>query len=358
VVCTHDGDIFVPRTEPCGLGQDRPFRPSIAQAGVSPDGRRAPVLYASVERGNVTRMVDLQTEQGFPIAAALPTANEALPRSFTALAADGVTRLHGLMFLPSDFDASQRYPLIDYIYPGPQVAWRPQRFHSVNGAQARALAELGFVTIMLDTRGMPFRNRQVHQAGYGELLEPQLADHAAVVRQLRERHPFIDTERAGIIGYSAGGFAAARALFDYGEVFKVGVAVCGNHDNSFNIASWSDKYRGPGDRESRADQANGSVAHRLKGKLLLISGDMDENVHVSHTLSLVDALIRANRDFDLLIVPNEGHGVLMTSGYALRRTWDYFVQHLRDETPPPDYAIQLEPHEVVRMEKSMGREFR
>jgi dipeptidyl aminopeptidase/acylaminoacyl peptidase len=358
VLCAHDGEIFVAKTEPAGAGQDRPFRPSTAQAGVSPHGRFGVVLYASVERGNVTRIVDLQTQQGFAIAAALPASDEVLPRPFTALAADGVTRLHGLMFCPSNLDDEQCYPLIDYIYPGPQVAWQPQSFRSVNAAQARALAELGFVTIMLDTRGMPFRSRALHQAGYGELLEPQLADHAAVVHQLRERHRFIDRERAGIIGYSGGGFAAARALFDYPDIFKVGVAVCGNHDNSFNIASWSDKYRGPGDRESRAHQANGAAAHRLKGKLLLISGDMDENVHVSHTLSLVDALVRANRDFDLLIVPNEGHGVLMTSGYTLRRVWDYFVRHLRGETPPSNYAIEFEPDEIARMERRAGREFR
>ena len=358
VLLAYDGDIALPRTEPCGLEQNRPFRPAYAQPGVSPGGRFGIVRYASLLRGNVTRMVDLNSRQGFDIVSALPVAGEMLPQPFIATAADGVTTLHGTLFFPSDFVAALSYPLVDYIYPGPQTMLQPQSYHSVNASHAAALAQLGFVTVMLDTRGMPFRSRALHQAGYGELLEPQLADHAAVMRQLCERHPFIDRERIGIFGASGGGAATARALFDYGAIFKVGVSVCGNHDNRFNIAFWSDKYRGPGDPESSAAQANGAAAHKLEGKLLLISGDMDENVHVSHTLALADALVRANRDFDLLIVPNEGHLLLMTSGYVQRRVWDYFVRHLLEQTPPQNFAIKFEPHEMSRMEKSWVWEWR
>ena len=209
---------------------------------------------------------------------------------------------------------------------------------------------------MLDTRGLPFRSRALHQIGYGELLEPQLADHAAVVRQLIERHSFLDGERIGAIGYSGGGLATARALFDYGHIFKVGVAVCGNHDSSLYTSFWSDKYRGPGARDGWTRQANSAAAHKLSGKLLLMSGDLDENVHVSQTLCLANALIRANRDFDLLIVPNEGHMVLMASGYAHRRAWDFFVLHLLGQSPPANFEIKFEPHEVKRMEKSLIRE--
>jgi dipeptidyl-peptidase 4 len=356
VLLAHDGDVAVPKTEPAGLGQDRFFRPSYAKPGVSPTGRFAVGRYSSVERGNVTQIVDLRTRRDFAIASALPAVGGVPPRPFTALAADGVTKLHGVLFFPSDFDERRRYPLIDYIYPGPQFAWQPQSFGSSWTALASTLAELGFVTLMLDTRGMPFRNRALHQIGYGELLEPQLADHAAVVRQLCERYPFLDGDRVGMIGMSGGGLATARALFDYGAIFKVGVAVCGNHDSSNYSTIWSDKYRGPGDRESWVEQANHAAAHKLSGKLLLISGDMDENVHVSQTLSLVDALIRANRDFDLLIVPNQGHHVLMTSGYAQRRAWDYFVRHLLGTTPPPHFEITFEPHELARREVNWLRE--
>jgi dipeptidyl aminopeptidase/acylaminoacyl peptidase len=262
------------------------------------------------------------------------------------------------MFFPSDFDERRHYPLIDYIYPGPQKAQQPQSFRSPNCAPALALAELGFVTIMLDSRGAPISSKAFHQGGYPALLEPQLADHASVVRQLCERCSFIDNDRIGVVGWSGGGCATARALFDYGEIFKVGVAACGNHDSNFYAAFWSDKYRGPRGHEASAEQANPTMAHKLTGKLLLISGDMDDNVHVSHTLSLVDALIRSNRDFDLLIVPNEDHYVLMASGYAMRRAWDYFVRHLLREVPPPNFEIRFESHELARLTKALSREVR
>jgi dipeptidyl-peptidase-4 len=358
VLVTHDGDIFVPPTEPCGLDQSRPFQPTRARPGISPDGRFGVVRYASVSRGNTSKILNFHTQQTLHLATARPPSNATPPRHFSAMAADGVTRLNGVMFLPSDFDENQRYPMIDDIYPGPQVAQQPQSFASMNSASARALAELGFVTIMLDTRCMPVRDRAFHQVGYGKLLELQLADHATVVRQLCEKYSFIDADRIGMIGWSGGGAATARALFDYGEVFKVGVSVCGNHDSDLYLASWSDKYRGPRDDRGWVEKANAARAHQLRGHLLLMSGDMDENVHISQTLTLVDALVRANRDFDLLVVPNADHRVLVTNGYALRRAWDYFVRHLLKETPPADFAIQFEPHELAWYSKSVMREIR
>jgi dipeptidyl aminopeptidase/acylaminoacyl peptidase len=214
---------------------------------------------------------------------------------------------------------------------------------------ARSLAELGFVTFMLDTRRMPVGSRAFHQAGYGDLFEPQLSDHAAIVRQLCAQHRFIDGDRVGVIGQSGGGAATARALFDYGDIFKVGVAASGNHDSRFYAALWADKCLGPGGGEKWVLQANTATARKLQGKLFLISGDMDENVPVSQTLLLADALIRANRDFDLLIVPNAGHAVLMDNGYAQRRAWDYFVRHLLGGTPPSNFEITFEPHELARL---------
>jgi len=152
--------------------------------------------------------------------------------------------------------------------------------------------------------------------------------------------------------------AAARALFDYGEIFKVGVAACGNHNSTFYATSWSDKFRGAGDQEHWGEEANGAVAHKLKGKLLLISGDMDENVPVSQTLALADALVRANKDFDLLIVPNGGHSILLTNGYTQRRMWDYFVRHLLGEAPPSNFEIKFEPFEIDRSGRNFAREIR
>jgi len=358
VLLHHEGDIFVPMTDPCGLEQGRPFQPAYAQAGISPDGHFGVVRYASVDRGNRTEIVDFRTRRGFNIAAAIPELNGVPPRHFTLRAADGVTPLYGVMFFPSNFDEERRYPLVDYIYAGPHTQHQPQSFRSVNSAPAMSLAELGCVTIMLDTRGIPTRSRAFHQVGYGELLEPHLADHAAAARQLCERYRFIDPERVGMIGYSAGGAATARALFDYGEVFKVGISVCGNHDSSFLSVFMSDKYRGPGGRDRWAHQANNAAAHKLEGSLLLMSSDVDTCVHIGHTLSLVDALIRANKDFDLLIVPNEGHDMLLTSGYVQRRVWDYVAHHLLKEVPPRGFEMTFEPHEVAHYQRSYAREQR
>jgi dienelactone hydrolase len=358
VIIRRDGDVYVPLTEPAGMDQDRPYRPSRLRPGVSPDGRFVIARNANASAGNVTELVELRGERNLVLASAQPASGETQTRHFTALAADGVTRLHGLIFLPSDFAESERYPLIDFIYPGPQVAHQPQSFRAVGGALAASLAELGFITMMLDTRGMPVGSRAFHQGGHGKLMEPQLADHAAVVKQLVSRHAFIDGERVGMIGWSGGGYATARALFDYGDVFKAGVSACGPHDVGRYAAMWSNKYRGPAGAAGYAEPQNIELACKLVGKLMLISGDMDENVHVSHTLALVDALIRANKDFELLIVPNAGHDVLVTNGYAQRRAWDFFVRHLLGVTPPADFALSFEAHELARYARNAWREVR
>jgi len=358
VLVAYDGDVSVAANEPSDLDQDRPFRPANARSGLSPDGCYAAIRYTSATRGDRTDIVNIGTRSGFVIASVAPAADATPATHFGVLASDGVTQIFGVMFFPSDFDETRRYPLVDFIYPGPQIAWEPQSYGSLRSSLAKSLAELGFVTVMVDVRGAPLGSRAFHQAGYGHLLEPQLADHAAVVRQLRERFPFIDSDRAGIVGMSGGGLAAARALFDYGDTFTVGVSACGNHDSTYYLSGWSDKYRGPEVDGTWKEQANGAAAHKLVGKLLLISGDMDENVHVAQTLTLVDALIRANKDFDLLIVPNEGHSVLMTNGYAQRRAWDYLIAHLRDETPPKGFEIKFEPHELARCAGRFIRESR
>jgi dipeptidyl-peptidase 4 len=358
VILKHEGDIFVPPTEPRGLNQSLPHRPWTAQPGVSPDTHFAVVSRTSVSEPTCVEVFDLAEHRTVTrLAIQVSEENDSRVRNFTTVAADGVTRLHGVLFLPPEFDEQRRYPLIDFIYPGPQYPHQPQSQLSVNAAPASALAELGFICMMIDTRGMPLRDRAFHQAGYGQLLEPQLSDHAAAVRQLCRRFSYIDDTRIGIIGQSAGGAATARALFDYAEIFSVGVAICGVHDSSLHMSMWSDKYRGPPDASWR-NQANHTAAGKLQGKLLLISGDMDECVHVSHTLQLADALIHAGRDFDMLIVPNAGHDLLMTNAYVQRRVWDYFVRHLLGEEPPAHVDIRFEAHEVEQVPLRSLMEYR
>jgi dipeptidyl aminopeptidase/acylaminoacyl peptidase len=311
-----------------------------------------------VTSGNVTNIVDRNASVVAELGSTALTPGEGPVRRIRLIAADGLTPIHGVMFLPSNFDAAGRYPLIDFIYPGPQVPQQPQTFRAANSAHARALAELGFAVVMLNTRGTPPASRALHQLGYGELLEPQLADHAAAMRQLPRLYSFLRCDGAGVLGQSGGGAAAARALFDYGDVFTVGVSVCGNHDSTDYAAIWSDKYRGPGERQAWSSQSNMAAAHKLEGKLLLASGDMDENVPVSQTLRLAEALIRAGKDFDLLIAPNEGHAVLLSSGYVQRRIWDYFVRHLLQQEPPSNFAVTLDPAERDRFLQQCAREHR
>lgn len=351
VLLAHDGDISTAAQSPCGLAQDRPFRPTGAPQVVSPDGRFAIVYRRSVETGNCTDLLNIPTRDRMTIVCSKRSGQQTNQRRIVSLAADGATPLHGVMFLPSDFDDRRSYPLIDYIYPGPQVVQQPQSYRSLAAAPAMALAELGFVTLMLDTRGMPHRSRAFHQAGYGALLEPQLSDHAAVVGNLCNTYSFLDRERVGIFGQSAGGAAAVRALCDYGEVFKVGVAACGNYNPDHYSSHWSDKYRGEGESAGwRADSVC-SVAHKLRGPLLIISGDMDENVPMSQTFCLANELISANCDFDLVIIPNQGHEVLLTSGYAQRRMWDFFIRHLLQKIPPNRFEIAYSGYELDRYAK-------
>lgn len=354
-ICAHDGDFVVPRTEMPGFGQNRPSRPIVATPGFSPTTQYVTSLRSDVATGNVTQIVDLENGSDFVVAEARPSGSVVDPLKFFVLAGDGITRIHGTLFFPSDFDKSANYPLIDYIYPGPQLTQNPQMYGSINAAQAKCLAELGFVVLMLDTRGVPFRQRSVRQAGYGGLLEPQLSDHAAAVWQLCENHTFIDRERIGIVGFSGGGYAAASAMLEYPGIFKVGVSICGNHNNRAYHTSWSDKYLGPVDPD-RVPGISRDV-NKLSGKLLLISGDMDENVLPSHSLALASALIQENKDFDLLLVPNEGHLLWMTNGYVQRRVWDYFVKHLLNLVPPTEFRVQHSLYEQACARALFGRDW-
>ena len=351
-----EGDVAVRALPLAGLSQDRPFRPSFAAVGASPGGRWVVARRTHPVSGSRTVIADLETGAETVIAAAEPAVADGGTRLFQALAADSVTRLYGAVFTPSDFDAARTYPVIDFLYPGPQSAWHPRSFRSRTACQAQALAELGFAVVMMDTRGVPFRSRALHQIGYGSQLEPQLSDHVAVIDQLCTRHAYLDRSRVGLLGLSGGGLAAARGLFDYPEAFKAAVSLAGNHDSRHYIAGWLNTYGGPDDQESWREQSSAAAAHKLLGDLFLITGDMDENVHPSHTLQLVDALITANKDFDLLVVPNEGHVLLLTSAYVQRRVWDFLVRKLAGVEPPKGFELKFDPADLAAAGKATLRE--
>lgn len=271
------------------------------------------------------------------------------PETFTVKARDGKTDLYGILFKPTNFDAAKRYPIVNYIYPGPQVGSIRTRAFAAAQLDHQALAELGFIVVAIDGMGTPLRSKTFQDAYYGNMGDNTLPDQVAGMRELATRHSWIDIERAGMWGHSGGGNATAGALFRYPEVFKAGVAQAGNHDNRSYVDDWAERYHGLDVKQADGssnydDQANAAHAKNLQGKLLLVHGMMDDNVPVQNTLLVVDALVKANKDFDLLILPHARHGFTGQDNlYVTRRRWDHFVTHLLGATPPKEYIIQPAP---------------
>jgi len=266
------------------------------------------------------------------------------PIPFTAKARDGKTDLYGLMYQPTTLDPSRKYPIVNSIYPGPQSGSVGSRSFSPSRGDTQALAELGFVVVQIDGMGTPGRSKKFHEAYFGNMGDNTLPDQIAVMKQLAARHAWIDIDRAGIYGHSGGGYAAAGAMFRHPEFFKVGVSQAGNHDNRNYEDDWGEKWQGlltkrPDGTTSYDDQANQTHAKNLTGKLLLAHGTLDSNVPPSNTLVVVDELIRHNKDFDLILFPNRGHG-FGSEPYMMRRRWDYFVRHLMGAEPPKEYEIK------------------
>jgi dipeptidyl aminopeptidase/acylaminoacyl peptidase len=284
------------------------------------------------------------------------------PTPFVTKAADGVTDIYGNMWKPADFDSTRKYPIVAYVYPGPQTEQVTSAFST--GGVMQQLAQLGFIVIQIGNRGgTPQRSNAYHSFGYYNLRDYALADKKTGIEQLAARHRFIDLDRVGIYGHSGGGFLTAAALMlpPYNDFFKVGVSSAGNHDNNIYNQNWSEQHHGlrviterrdstqrnggaartqqgrNGARTVVADDStryeirvptNAELAANLKGKLLLAHGDMDNNVHPGNTIRLVDALIKANKRFDLMILPGQAHGFGPMQNYFNRALMEYFAEHL------------------------------
>ena len=258
------------------------------------------------------------------------------PEIFKAKADDGITDIYGTIYKPFDFDSTKKYPLIEYVYPGPQT-------EAVNKAFGRGfdrtdrLAQMGFIVITLGNRGgHPARSKWYHNYGYGNLRDYGLADKKAVAEQLADRYKYIDIDRVGIHGHSGGGFMSTAAMLVYPDFFKVAVSSAGNHDNSVYNRWWSEQHHGV--KEVVSDKGdtsflysiekNPDIAKNLKGKLMLSHGDIDNNVHPANTIRMANALIRANKRFDLVILPGQRHGYGDMTEYFFWRQADYFAEHL------------------------------
>ena len=261
------------------------------------------------------------------------------PEPFKVKAADGVTDLYGVMYKPFNFDSTALYPIIDYVYPGPQVEATVYPFSRMSVRTDR-LAQAGFIVITVGNRGgHPSRSKWYHNFGYGNLRDYGLADQKAAIEQLANRYSFIDINRVGIHGHSGGGFMSTAAILQYPDFFKAAVSCAGNHDNRIYNRWWSETHHGVKEVVSEKGdttfvyniKTNEEIASRLKGHLMLVHGDIDNNVHPGNTLRVADALIRAGKRFDMLLLPQQRHGFGDMDEYFYWRMVDYFSRHLLGE---------------------------
>ena len=287
----------------------------------------ATALYAT----DGTKVADLE-EADF---SQLMAAGYAFPEPYSVKAADRVTDLYGVMYKPFDFDPTKKYPIIEYVYPGPQTESVSKSF-STNRYET-ALAQFGFIVVTVGNRGgHPARSKWYHNYGYGNLRDYGLADKKAAIEQLADRHAFIDKDRVGIYGHSGGGFMSTAAMLVYPDLFKVAVSSSGNHNNDVYNNFWSEKHHGikeivdeDGEVSFEYDiDRNSDLAHNLKGHLLLTTGDIDNNVHPAGTLRMAEALIKANKRFDFFIFPGLRHSYREMGDYWFWLRAEYFVEHL------------------------------
>ena len=258
------------------------------------------------------------------------------PETFKVKADDGITDIFGVMYKPYDFDSTKKYPIIEYVYPGPQTESVNKSF-SKGMDRIDRLAQLGFIVVTMGNRGgHPARSKWYHNYGYGNLRDYGLADKKATIEQLADKYSFIDRDKVGIHGHSGGGFMSTAAMLVYPDIFKVAVSNAGNHDNSVYNRWWSEKHNGVKENISEKGDTtflymidkNPDIAKNLKGKLLLIHGEIDNNVHPANTIRVVNALIKANKRFDMLILPTQRHGFGDMNEYWFWKTADYFSRYL------------------------------
>ena len=262
-----------------------------------------------------------------------------LPEPFKGKGRDGKTDIYGLIWRPTHFDRSKKYPVVENIYTGPHSAHVPKTFAAYRHP-AQAIAELGFICVFIDGMGTALRSKAFHDVSYRNLGDGGLPDHIALLQQMGVRYQYLDLTKVGVWGHSAGGYDSTHAVLTHPEFYKVAVSSAGNHDHRMDKAWWNESWMGSPVGQHYIDQSNATLAANLKGKLLLAHGDLDENVPIAATIKLVDALIKANKDFDLILMPNRYHA--LNDAYFIRRRWDFLVRHLLGVTPPENYQIREE----------------
>jgi dipeptidyl aminopeptidase/acylaminoacyl peptidase len=310
-----------------------------------------PVAVLRDNRGNVLLEMDspdlsLLFEVGFKF-----------PEPFKVKADDGKTDIYGVMHKPFDFDPNKKYPIIAYVYPGPQTE-SVSKSLNLRGDRTWRLAQFGFIVVTVGNRGgHPSRSKWYHNYGYGNLRDYGLADKKAAIEHLAARHSFIDIDKVGIFGHSGGGFMSTAAMLVYPDFFKVAVSSAGNHENNIYNRWWSEKHHGVKEIEDDKGEItfqydiekNSEVAKNLKGRLLICTGDIDNNVHPGNTIRLANALIKANKRFDFFLFPGQRHGFGNMNEYFFWLRADYFCKHLIG-----DYSQDVDIEELNREEEKSG----
>lgn len=320
---------------------DNYSRPDVPQISVLRDANGAKIL--DLEKLDISRLLATGWKPPTPI---------------KVKSRDRKWDLYGLMFTPKNLNPSAKYPVINYIYPGPSGGAVGTRGFSPSRNDNQALAELGFVVVIIDGTCNPERSKTFHDLCYGNMADNTIEDQIAGIKELAASHSYMDLSRVGIWGHSGGGFATAAAMFRYPDFFKVGISESGNHDNRSYEDDWGERYIGlmvgpdgkhtsvvddSKQKSNYTDQANQNFAKNLKGKLLLAHGNMDDNVPPYNTWLVVDALHKANKDYDLIIFPNARHSFGEFNYYMMRRRWDYFVKHLLGVEPPKEFKLNPKP---------------
>ena len=309
---------------------DNYSKPDVAPTSVLRDTKGK--LVAALEKADISKLIATGWKAPEPI---------------TVKSGNGKWDLYGMMFTPINFDKTKKYPIVNYIYPGPQGGGVGSRSFSASRGDHQALADLGFIVVVIDGTCNPGRSKSFHDICYGNMGDNTLDDQVAGIKQLAAKRPYMDLDKVGIWGHSGGGFATADAMFSFPDFYKVGIAESGNHDNRNYEDDWGERYIGLMENDANGKnnyerQANEVNAANLKGKLMLVHGGMDDNVPPYNTYLVAEALEKANKDFDLLVFPNARHGYGADNNYMTRRRWDYFVKNLMGAEPPKEFKIRTD----------------
>jgi len=311
---TEDGQYFVDNYSTVQ-------EPNVTLLRRSKDGR----IISKLETGDISEILAMGWQK---------------PEPFKVKGRDGKTDIYGVLFKPHNFDPNKKYPVIEGTYSGPQTIRAPKTFYRGLSNDDTPLTQLGFVLVNIDGMGSAFRSKAFHDVSYRNLGDIGGPDKMIAIKSLAKQYPWIDASRVGIFGHSAGGYDAARALLAYPEFYKVGVATAGNHDHRSAKAWWPELYMGYPAGKNYDEQSNYTHAKNLQGQLLLVHGDQDQNVNPTASMRLAAELIKANKDFELLLIPNKDHSQVYYDKYMTRKRWDFFVKHLHGINPPKNYKIK------------------